>query len=181
MSHASELELQNLHLKEALQYAKRGWEDALALLNKEKEAAAGPSNNEAAMEISALQMEIDALHKSINTRAQGISTFKSRLMLATNTLISTVEDIRSLVKCPLPEEDMDAKFVEELSYGLDENEEQLNAYLGKVESSSELLNTVKEFISSSSEPYDNGEHNKHETGTGSKKGVLKKKKKETKK
>jgi hypothetical protein len=169
----SSLEIENLHLREALSFAKRGWEDALALLKNTPNATSSYlREGENVLEISSLQMELDSLHKNMFHRAQQASAFKTRLMQVTNHLAAQVDDLAEMIKCP-PTEGLGAdaggsgSMVEELSYaeGDADIDEQLLFYCAKVEAHALRVASLSAFIKRSSEPYDNGEA-EAETGAG---------------
>jgi hypothetical protein len=167
------LEIENLHLREALSFAKRGWEDALALLKNTTTPNATSSylrEGENVLEISSLQMELESLHKNMFQRAQQAAAFKTRLMQATNHLAAQIDDLAEMIKCPPIEGSGadaggSASAVEELSYaeGDADIDEQLLLYCNKVEAHARRISSLSAFIKCSSEPYDNGEA---EAGTG---------------
>lgn len=162
------LEIENLHLREALSFAKRGWEDALVLLKNTPSAAAASSaylrEGENVLEISSLQLEIESLHKNMFQRAQQAAAFKTRLMQATNHLAAQVDDLAEMIKCP-PNEGSGTEaagsgnMVEELSYadGDADIDAQLLSYCTKVEANARRVASLAAFVKCSSEPYDNGE------------------------
>ncbi len=172
----SSLEIENSHLREALSYAKRGWEDALALLkNTPNVSSSYLREGENVLEISSLQMELESLHKNMFQRAQQAAAFKTRLMQATNQLATQVDDLSEMIKCPPADgPGVDAggsgSLVEELSYveGDADIDEQLLLYCAKVEANARRIASLSAFIKCSSEPYDNGEA---DMGTGTGTGV----------
>ena len=151
------LQLENLHLKEALQFANRGWEDALSLLNKDSDIASGHRNEEATLEIESLQMELNAVHKSLLQRSQSLEKFNIRLMNTTNTLVTKTEELREFVKCPMIEKQSYDDYDDSQETSLDDSELQMNAYLSKIENTVDLIDNIQSFIATSSEPYDNKE------------------------
>lgn len=169
----SALELENLHLKEALAYAKRGWEDALLLLQKEEQGIHVQQSLQAKLEIDSLQMELQAVHKRMLVGTQAADEFKDKLLKAAEALESQTEEIRSFVGCPLPVQPDDG--VEELSYGIEDREDVLNGYLQRVTKATGLLRDVGDFIKTSSAPHENGEAKPHLHAT-KKHGTVKKKK-----
>jgi hypothetical protein len=155
----AQMELENMHLKEAIQYAQRGWEDALQLLNKNPDIK---QNEQSSLEIRSLQMELDALHKNMLTKSQHLSSFKDGMVQAIQILQSEIDEIKDFIRYPEPEEDPSiAPPMEELIYGLDSNEEQVNKQLIALNKAVEQLGLCKDFIVTSSEPYDNGELKPH--------------------
>ena len=150
------LESENLLLKEAVNFAKRGWEDALVLLNKT--GSEGLRSEEQQLEIKSLQDELDTLHKNMFHRAEQSSVLRASIAQATAALEARVLELGDLVKCPDSEAEIAEKMVEELSYSVDDAEEQLQDICRKLDAKCNRLRVITDFIRASSAPYDNGEH-----------------------
>ena len=142
------LESENLLLKEALNFAKRGWEDALALLNKT--GSEGKRSEEQQMEIKSLQDELETLHRNMFRRAEQSSAMCVSLAQATAALEARVLDLGELVKCPDSEAEIAEKMVEELSYSADDVEEQLRDICKKLDAKCNRLHVITDFIRISS-------------------------------
>ncbi len=149
------LETENLHLKEALNFAKRGWEDALKLLSQS--GTEGLRSEEQQLEIKSLQMELDSLHKNMLSRAQQASAHRIRILQSVNTLETRVIELGELIRCPDSESEIAEKMVEELSHGVDDADEQALEIIRKVDAKCNRLQVITDFIRASSLPYHNGE------------------------
>ena len=169
------VELENLHLKEALQYAQRGWQDALALLQSKPEPQQGQQSS---LEIRSLQSELDAAHKSMLQRTQQLSIFEGRLAAMAHTMEAHVGELKAQLRFPDPsEEEIEAAKLQhpaELSHGLDHVEDKAFAALDALLSQVQEVRKCSEFIRVSAEPFDNGEPKPHRPVAG-KKAVTKKK------
>jgi hypothetical protein len=147
MSHAR-LESENLLLKEAVNFAKRGWEDALVLLKKT--GGEGQRSEEQQLEIKSLQDELNALHKNMLHRAEQSSALRASIAQATAALEVRVMELGELVKCPASGEEIAEKIVEELSYSADDAEEQLQDICRKLDAKCNRLQAITDFIRTSS-------------------------------
>ena len=147
MSHAR-LESENLLLKEAVNFAKRGWEDALVLLKKT--GSEGQRNEEQQLEIKSLQDELNALHKNMLHRAEQSSVLRANIAQVTATLETRVLELGELVKCPSSEAEIAEKIVEELSYSADDAEEQLQDICKQLDAKCNRLQVIIDFIRTSS-------------------------------
>ena len=95
---SSDLEIENLHLKEALSFAKTGWEDALILLRKERES---PTGEVGVLEIKSLEMELQTLHKSVLARHEMMNTFKENLNTLSSQCVERIDEIATYMNCPV--------------------------------------------------------------------------------
>jgi len=147
--HKMSLESENLLLKEAVNFAKRGWEDALILLNKTGSEA--QRSEEQQLEIKSLQEELETLHKSMFHRAQQSFVLRVGIQQATTALEVRVLELGELVSCPDSEAEIAEKMVEELSYSADDAEEQLQDICRKLDAKCNRLRVITDFIRASSE------------------------------
>jgi len=149
------LESENLLLKEAVNFAKRGWEDALLLLKKT--GSETQRSEEQQLEIKSLQGELDTLHKSMFHRAQQSSLLRANILQAATALEARVLELGQLVRCPDSEAEIAEKMIEELSYSADDAEDQLQDICRKLDAKCNRMHVISDFIRASSEAYDNGE------------------------
>ena len=182
MSTKEQVELDNLHLKEALQYAERGWQDALALLQSKAEPQQG---EQSVLEIRSLQNELDAAHKSMLQRTQQLSVFERRLSELKNSMDANMKELKGLLRYPGPsDEEVEAaklQYPAELLHGLNQVEDAAFSALNQLGSQVKDVRRCADFIRVSSEPFDNGEPRPHphkavkKTATVTKKKVANKK------
>lgn len=89
-SYISSVEVENLQLREALVYAEQGWREALDLARKEQEKGRVEEN---VLEIKSLQLELQALHKTMLNNRREEDAGRERLQAATSSLEDILEEL----------------------------------------------------------------------------------------
>lgn len=89
-AYISSVEVENLHLREALLFSEQGWREALDLVRKEREKQRRDQN---ILEINSLQLELDAVHKKILISSRKTDEFQEKLTVLSMNLNKSVEEL----------------------------------------------------------------------------------------